>query len=226
MGYPQDSEKVKKEYADYLKGKRVVVVGPCPHMAGSNYGKLIDSYDIVVRVSKGYESVDAFPKDFGERIDVVYQTMFSQRGSGTTMPLERLKKKMTWVCASFPDKKHKPMIKEFIEFNRDRVKMHIMDKPYWEKLVTKAGIPQVGTSAIFDLLQYDIAELYITGITFYQVTGDDGIYYYIGYVRKPKDARFKTTKHSPHKAFKYFKEVYKKDKRIKCDEVLTKLVEN
>ena len=55
MGYPQDSEETIKKYYDYLKGKKVVIVGPAPHMRGWRQGELIDSYDVVVRVSKGYE---------------------------------------------------------------------------------------------------------------------------------------------------------------------------
>ena len=36
----------------FLKDKTVVIVGPAPSIIGSNQGKLIDSFDIVIRLNK------------------------------------------------------------------------------------------------------------------------------------------------------------------------------
>ena len=38
----------------YFKDKSVVIVGPSPSLKGSGQGKYIDSFDIVVRVNKGW----------------------------------------------------------------------------------------------------------------------------------------------------------------------------
>ena len=54
MSFPQDNEKTKKQFADLLNNKRVVVVGPAPHIIDYNGGSLIDSYDLVVRINHGY----------------------------------------------------------------------------------------------------------------------------------------------------------------------------
>lgn len=247
MGYPQDSEKIKKDYATYLNGKRIVIVGPAPHMRGWEQGEKIDSYDIVVRVSKGYEikggyeikdmlekiktkyKIDnSLEIDFGSKIDILYQTMFSQWGSGINMPIDKLKNELKWVCASFPDKKHKSMIKEFIKYNNNRIPFHIVGKKQWEKLAKNMEtIPSVGSSAMFDLLFYDIKELYITGFTFWQVKDKDGFFYYPEYFYEIKkhlrDDRPKG-KHNSKKTFKHFIRSYKNDKRIKCDKILENLI--
>ena len=61
---------LNKDLLSILKGKRVAIVGPSPHLMGHNIGELIDSYDIVCRVNEvhptGYES------DYGDRTDIVF----------------------------------------------------------------------------------------------------------------------------------------------------------
>ena len=37
---------------DYFENKRVIVVGPSPHLVGKNYGEFIDSFDLVVRINE------------------------------------------------------------------------------------------------------------------------------------------------------------------------------
>ena len=35
--------------SEFVKNKRVAVVGPAAYLEGKNFGKLIDDYDVVVR---------------------------------------------------------------------------------------------------------------------------------------------------------------------------------
>jgi len=140
------------------------------------------------------------------------------------MPIEESNNKMEWTCASFPDEKHKPFIYDFIKFNNNRINLHIIDKKYWDKLRNKIGDPHAGTAAIFDLLRYDIKELYITGITFYQVEGEKHSFYYDGYHNKKRWV--KGTKHDCFKSFDYFIKILKKDKRIKCDFMIERLLKD
>jgi hypothetical protein len=53
--------------ADYLQDKKVAFVGPSPYLVGLNREKLIDSYDVVVRIQSDILSVE----DYGSRIDVI-----------------------------------------------------------------------------------------------------------------------------------------------------------
>lgn len=60
-------------YREYIEGKRVIFVGGCPNLIGTNYGEMINRYDIVIRTNgsifllgdKDYE------KDYGNRCDVL-----------------------------------------------------------------------------------------------------------------------------------------------------------
>ena len=42
------------ELQEYCQGKRIIIIGNSNQMVGSNSAKIIDSYDIVVRINKGY----------------------------------------------------------------------------------------------------------------------------------------------------------------------------
>lgn len=247
MGYLQDSLDTFNKYSIFLKNKKVVVVGPASHMNGWKQGNLIDSYDIVVRLSKGYELDEKLKSkdiqdhikskfyikdktkiDFGSRIDILYQTLLPNWGNGIHMPIENLMHIAKWICASFPDKRHKGCIRDFIKYNNGRIPLHIVNKEYWESIKQAMGtVPSIGASAICDLLQFDIEELYITGFNFYLLKDHNGFFYYPDYfygdVKHLKDSRPKG-KHNHFKIFKYLKKLKEKDERIKCDNVLNDLI--
>ena len=42
-------------YKRTIEGKTVALVGPAKYMQGTNYGKEIDSHEIVVRINRGKE---------------------------------------------------------------------------------------------------------------------------------------------------------------------------
>jgi hypothetical protein len=58
-----------KNFEDLVKNKNVVIVGPAHHLTGSNFGKIIDSYDVVVKINGLLYNKN--PKDYGARIDVL-----------------------------------------------------------------------------------------------------------------------------------------------------------
>jgi len=43
-----------EEIKDFCKGKSIIIVGNSSRILNQSYGKLIDNYDIVVRINKGY----------------------------------------------------------------------------------------------------------------------------------------------------------------------------
>ena len=43
------------ELQEYCQGKRIIIVGNSSQMIGSNSRNIIDSYDIVIRINKGYQ---------------------------------------------------------------------------------------------------------------------------------------------------------------------------
>ena len=234
MGYPQDTKDISKKYAKFLKGKKICIVGPAPHINGSGSGEEIDSYDIVVRLNKGYLLPKEYQQDIGESCDIIYQTCMPRDYMGITMPIEELKGSTKWICCSCPDKIHKHHIKDFIKYVDGRIGVHIMNKKKWDKYAIKLARsnsivispPTSGFSAIIDLLRYDIEEMYIVGMTFFQKRGKNNEVYYPGYpTNDPTHSRRKKSKHNYSKEMKVFKKIFAKDGRIKCDPILQKLIE-
>ena len=68
-------------------------------------------------------------------------------------------------------------------------------------------------------MYYDIKELYITGFTFFAEKNNN--YYYPQY-RKPE--LYLEDCYNAEKQLNYMRKLYKKDKRIKCDKVLKKIL--
>lgn len=58
----------KNEFEDFIKGKRVAIVGNGPQEIGKGRGKEIDSYDIIVRFNNF--NLDGFEEDYGSKTDV------------------------------------------------------------------------------------------------------------------------------------------------------------
>jgi len=235
MGFPQDNLNIKEQYENYLKNKKVCIVGPAPKIIGSSSGKIIDSHDIVVRLNNGYMFCDKHGEDIGTRMDIIYQTSIPKFGRGITMPIKELQNKVKWICCSYPDEKHRKNICDVVEHVGDRISIHIMDRNRWGKLselignqVGKSAIPPTtGLAAIFDLLAHDIKKLYITGFTFFKVNKKRERIYYKGYGTTPANeipANLKDSKHNFKGELRYFKKIIKSDNRISCDDVLNKVI--
>ena len=54
-----------------IENKRIAYVCPSPHLKGKGLGKLIDSYDLVVRINQSYEMPKSDWADYGSKTDIV-----------------------------------------------------------------------------------------------------------------------------------------------------------
>lgn len=59
----------KKKYAKFLSNKKVVLVGPAWDTKGMGQGKLINSYDVVIRMNNGVFFTNKLKNDLGNRTD-------------------------------------------------------------------------------------------------------------------------------------------------------------
>ena len=212
------------EFAAYLKGKTIALVGPAPHIAGSKQKDLIDSYDVVARIGKAFYMPKEIIKDTGERIDLLYNVLNDHdgpRAAGTLKP-EELKHQIKWLCSS---NGHFFLCKirhaKFKNKNKGQVPFHVIDRKYHNKFKNEVGgWLNSGFVAILDLLYYDIKELYITGITFFSEKDNN---YYIPQYRDPTlavEGCYDTAAQ-----LEVMKRIYKQDDRIKCDNVLKEILE-
>ncbi len=73
---------------EYLRDKRVAFVGPAPYLCGQKKGKLIDSYDVVVRIQPEIWDTE----DFGARTDIVQSCLNSSYSGKVASFLEGIPK--------------------------------------------------------------------------------------------------------------------------------------
>lgn len=60
------------KYYDYIKNKRIAVVGPSPWLNNKGLGEKIDEYDVIVRINQGIFLPEQNAKDYGSRTDIIY----------------------------------------------------------------------------------------------------------------------------------------------------------
>ena len=89
---------------DYLEGKNIILVGPCNSLIGKNLGDFIDSFDIVVRIKRGYPVPDNLHKDLGTKTNLLYTTLRLDNGSNnlTKKDVENINKNNILICYPQP----------------------------------------------------------------------------------------------------------------------------
>ena len=230
----------EKEYKNFLKGKRVAIVGPAKSVMFQKNGPLIDSYDVVVRICNTEADFDlSHHGDYiGTKTDVMYNVMDSH--------ISNLKKWIVdngvkYLSTTYPSQEwFFGRMKGNVKLLRreDAFKTVIIPpEPYFFVKKATNSRPNSGFCAIIDLLSSELKELFITGIDFYRSSVEgDGSGYLSEYVsgdgsgfgwhkRRGKDFLIENISrdgpdiHNPDSAFVFFKkEMFLKDPRIKVDD--------
>ncbi len=166
---------VEKEFNAFLKGKKVVLVGPAESIRGTNQGSLIDGFDIIVRLNHSVPVPENLKKDIGTRTDILYncfsESIFEPNPNVVEPDIWKVEG-VKWVASPYPDdlKWSIPLLQTFRKANEQaKLPFHIIDKELYTSV--EKGLtcrPNTGFAAIVDLLSKDIACLYITGLTFYK----------------------------------------------------------
>jgi hypothetical protein len=225
------------QYARFLKNKRIVLVGPSPSLLDRVDGKLIDSYDIVIRIKKGYPIPKRLVSHLGRRTDILCTHLKTEQNNFKHKDLLKMQQNIKWLSMPYPlikpfNKFYDNFIiyyKQFLGYYKLKQKpihyvheMHQYNRDVYKMDTT----PTTASAFILDLLRYDFKELYITGITFRQ----DG--YYNEYKTKKQDSEsyHRTVVH--RKVHNYDKEtvyminIIMNDKRITYDEPLTLIIQH
>lgn len=212
--------KPKDDYLDkILEGKRVVLTGPSRCVMQNPPG-YVDSYDIVVRINHQWPIPEEKQANFGTRMDLLYhccsgvdpvRNIFSDDFAPLWVGYGDGKLTESHILKAYLDEKgiHYERMNPF----HDKIK-GILNSP-----------PQTGFYALLHLLEHDIKELYVTGITFM----------FEPYMEGYPETRFgndkmiwtrKTRHHDCQIQFEYFcKHVYGKDDRVVVDDALKEIIE-
>lgn len=163
------------ELARLIEGKRIAFVGPASHLTNSKSGKLIDSYDIVVRPGQLFKIPKNKTEDIGSRTDIMCHSFNSLERKEALKHIEFTKNLKYIICSMISGKE----IGEHNEFfPKLGAPVHNVDDRYLLKIWEEVGTTlNCGFAAILILLNYDIKELYVTGISFYNMGKFGKIYY-------------------------------------------------
>ena len=207
---------------NYLDNKRVVIVGPADYV---NDGKLIDSYDVVIRMNQGHKLTSLSDK-YGSRTDILYHCVSQNENNGGSLVYENYK----FIKFAYP--RLRPSIEHShkdgtmgdyskIEWKKN---MLIVDKAEYLKFEKELGCrPNCGTVAIWDVLQYNIKELYITGFTLFQTPFHNQ--YKLETVEEAVSRMEKVGVHDQDKIKKYY-QTKMNDRRVKMDAELANILIN
>lgn len=165
--------KISKKFNDYLKGKNVILVGPSPYLEGKGRGTFIDSFDVVIRFNRGWNIPESQHADYGSKTDIRWHCMSPTLPNGGEFAIDKmLEHNVKWLASQFPknlDYFHHD-IEAFESLNQNQIKFH-----YFADLVYYLNInralktrPNVGPTALAELINYDINSIHLSGITFFQ----------------------------------------------------------
>jgi hypothetical protein len=224
------------DYYNFLKDKKVCIVGPAPHLIDSNKSEFIESYDIIVRLNRSFPVSKKREKDIGKRTDIFYNCLNPEPDSGGSLNLDLIKNNVKYLSMPYPDIfPFNIDIARFNYFNNNyNIPFHIMDLETYKIVSSEMGTrPNTGVLAIIDILSYPVKELYVTGISFFRGGYD------IEYRDKVDGIKVKDQKHSEQLALdrmrrsgnhtqegqiQYIKKIFKSDDRFKGDEIFEKIM--
>ena len=237
VGEFKDYEKDER-LTKLIKGKKIAVVGPSPHLEGLNYGEKIDSYDIVIRLNQKFAIPERKFKDFGSRTDIMFGSFNNLNRGECDLNKDYIKSLKLLVC---------PMLSMWdVEeqnewFDSTEVPYHNVCDGHLFKIFKEVGtITNTGFASLIILLNYKVEELFLTGMTFFDMNKWGNVYYdeYYDSIKastgetygtwnpeRSVDARLSRSDiHVQQPQIDYFKKIIKKHylKRLYLDEYLTK----
>jgi len=176
-------EKIKpdEKYNDYLRGKRVAIVGPSKHMLAYDAGSVIDEYDVVIRM----KWVDILPlsehcngkyvKHIGSKTDVVYGNRFLIVNNMMQEYLEYFKRSEIDHYRIPDNKVSNHFFSKELACGTTYTEYACGDFGLQYQSITQTDgtryWPQTGTVAIMEAIASDAAEIFVSGITMYHGGG-------------------------------------------------------
>lgn len=213
-----------------LTGKRVAYVCPASYLKNNKeMGKIIDSYDVVCRVGEAGPIDSELHCSYGSRTDIILTG-----GTGIWFSfLEKdknisyFKKHVKFVINPRADNEWGCMRSGkiddyFRQITNNSVPFHQVRNDYAYYIASKVApkSSQTGTLGLIILLNYNIKELFITGMDFYNFGNyDEKTVYYNGYPDPPTmpSGKKKTLGHPQEQQLLFFMQLLKRYKLITID---------
>jgi hypothetical protein len=154
---------------DWFSGKRVAVVGGADSAYQEKKGEYIDSFDVVVRINKGVESIADYSDFVGKKTDILFHIFFEGTNKTSSPITPKLWKKSNIKALIRTTSKgaSQSYINKFLSIAKG---INYVELP--ENIIKSATKsingyqPTTGFIALYTILKAEPKELYITGITF------------------------------------------------------------
>ena len=216
---------IHQQYADYLRGKSVAVVGLAPYLLDVEQGEYIDSHDVVIRVHGG---APGEPKPIDPKVGITPVEYYHLLGKRTNVLYSNFQYYSNikrdcdifvntggrFVCCAnlyFAIGGIKWSLGVQDMFDRE-TQLRIGDVGFYKDCVRNIGTCPIldGTMSLLDVIRHDFGKLYVTGVSNYH-TADENPY-----------DNFHATKHGykPYKDHAYLKQVIQADSRIEVDAIM------
>lgn len=148
------------KYQDFIKNKKVILVGPAKTLVGKETGNFIDSHDVVIRTNGSFPVDQSLHTDYGKRCDSLYINMYYSRNG------------------NIPIRAYEVSNLKFISLKYDpnRLSHRFKDSKINFRVITREFIsakrrlrvdPLMGTYIVNEILGMKPASVYITGMSFY-----------------------------------------------------------
>lgn len=215
-----------ESFEEFIRGKRVVVVGPAPSIVHSRQREYIDGFDVIVRINKAVPIPETLHDDIGTRTDVLYNCLNTHEENGGALVPDQLSREgVKYVRCPYPNiKPFKKDIMQARQLQWGSIDLSSVDTAVYTTWQSAMNCrPNSGIGAILDLLQHPIHQLYITGFTFFKGG------YYSAYrplneqqVMRRMD---KAGNHNQKSQLRYMKARLKSDSRVLMDDALQEIID-
>lgn len=221
-------EKYNELFKNFVNNKTIALVGPAESITGTGKGKLIDKFDIVVRLNKSLPLPKNLENDIGTKTTILYNSLNVSDFPGENKFSNNFLNKydIKFLCSSYPLENDffKNDILNYIKKNKFGVPFKTLTNQLYNSIENSIRTrPYTGTCAIVDLLNYNIKYIYITGLDFYTTK------YYNSYRKISKEQLKKNRNNFYHKSepqIKLLEHMSLFDNRIILDSYLDKLLYN
>ncbi len=160
---------------DLVKDKTVAYVCPSPHLEGKGMGEFIDSHDLVVRVNQNYTPNEATWEDYGKRTDILVNCLNEIKIRALSENLDYVHS-LRYILGPMVSVWDKPKIDSFLE-STGVPHQNVCDG-YLFKVFKEVGTTvNTGLTGILTLLHYPVKELFVTGMTFFNMNKMGRIYH-------------------------------------------------
>lgn len=231
--------------AEFLKGKRVALVGPAESAIGQNYGSDIEGFDVVARV-KSFDFEEKYEIDLGKRTDILFTDGVLHKRDGYTnigeKPEEQFyddysileRKNIKHVVCNFPADHFVYSERGKRSFDAIRASTSIavsnVNSERWYSAKEILSRPNAGCIAMIDLLGYEISELFIVGLDFFRTGYNEGNFF--SFLKTDLINEWHTNGdegeyHWVDRQYLFFKyNIMVNDKRVRVDERFSRMLQD